>query len=47
MGGIRVGLVERETDLLHPLPLMTRGLYKVLGGRIGTLPPDVEAGLFG
>jgi hypothetical protein len=47
LGGIRVGLVEHATGLLHPLPLMTPELYKILSERYGRLPADAEADVLG
>lgn len=46
LSGVRAGLVERESGIFRPLPLMPRGLYDLLSGRYGKLPPDDERDLF-
>ena len=45
LGGLKVGLVDRDSGLLHPLPLMPVSLYKMLSERFGNLPQDIEAEL--
>jgi hypothetical protein len=45
--GNRLGLVERGSGLLHPLPLRSRALYQALSDRFGRLSPEAELDLFG
>jgi hypothetical protein len=39
---LQIGPVRALSKMLHPLPLLPRGLYEQLKSRIGGLPPDVE-----
>jgi len=37
-----IGPVRALSKMLHPLPMLPRGLYAQIKPRIGGLPPDVE-----
>jgi len=40
---LQIGPVRALSKMLHPLPLLPRGLYEQLKSRLGPLPPDIEA----
>lgn len=45
--GVTLGLVEKASARIVPLPFVTRKLYQVLSARLNRLKPEEESILFG